>query len=55
MEHRYTVISADTHCGADVTDYRPYLASRFHDEFDAWAATYEPCWWRTAEGTSGDG
>ncbi|HUY23387.1 MAG TPA: amidohydrolase family protein [Acidimicrobiales bacterium] len=41
MENRYTVISSDTHCGADVTDYRPYLASRFHDEFDAWAATYE--------------
>ena len=38
---RYTVISADAHCGADVVDYRPYLASRFHDEFDAWAATYE--------------
>ena len=41
MERRYTVISADSHCGADVADYRPYLASRFHDEFDAWAATYE--------------
>ncbi len=41
MERRYTVISADTHCGADVAAYRPYLASRFHDEFDAWAATYE--------------
>jgi predicted TIM-barrel fold metal-dependent hydrolase len=41
MERRYTVISADTHCGADVLAYRPYLASRFHDEFDAWASTYE--------------
>ena len=41
MERRYTVISADTHCGADVVAYRPYLASKFHDEFDAWAATYE--------------
>ena len=41
MERRYTVISADSHCGADVVDYRPYLASRFHQEFDAWAATYE--------------
>jgi len=41
MEPRYTVISADSHCGADVVDYRPYLASKFHDEFDAWAATYE--------------
>ncbi len=41
MERRYTVISADTHCGADVVAYRPYLSSKFHDEFDAWAATYE--------------
>jgi predicted TIM-barrel fold metal-dependent hydrolase len=41
MDRRYTVISADTHCGADVADYRPYLASKYHDEFDAWAATYE--------------
>ena len=39
-DHRYTVISADAHAGADVADYRPYLASRWHDEFDAWAATY---------------
>ena len=40
-EARYTVISCDAHAGADVTDYRPYLAASFHDEFDAWAATYE--------------
>src|SRR5579871_1670924 len=37
---RYTVISADCHAGADLYDYRPYLESRYHDEFDAWAATY---------------
>jgi predicted TIM-barrel fold metal-dependent hydrolase len=36
----YTVISADCHAGADLYDYRPYLESRYHDEFDAWAATY---------------
>ncbi|HTT87526.1 MAG TPA: amidohydrolase family protein, partial [Acidimicrobiales bacterium] len=41
MDRRYTVISADSHCGADLLDYRPYLASRFRHEFDAWAATYE--------------
>jgi predicted TIM-barrel fold metal-dependent hydrolase len=41
MERRYTVITADSHCGADTFDYRPYLAKRFHDDFDAWAATYE--------------
>src|SRR5258708_3096973 len=37
---RYTIISADGHAGGDLLDYRPYLASRWHDEFDAWAATY---------------
>jgi predicted TIM-barrel fold metal-dependent hydrolase len=39
-DHRYTVISADAHAGADLADYRPYLATHWHDEFDAWAATY---------------
>ncbi|MGC5567446.1 amidohydrolase family protein [Streptomyces sp. FR-108] len=37
---RYTVISADCHAGADLLDYRPYLSRAYHDEFDAWAATY---------------
>lgn len=37
---RYTVISADCHAGADLLDYKPYLAARHHDAFDAWAATY---------------
>ncbi|MET9473762.1 amidohydrolase family protein [Streptomyces sp. NPDC002917] len=37
---RYTVISADCHAGADLLDYRPYLESRYHDDFDAWAAGY---------------
>jgi predicted TIM-barrel fold metal-dependent hydrolase len=37
---RYVVISADTHAGADVYDYKPYLPARLHDEFDAWARSY---------------
>ena len=37
---RYVVISSDAHAGADLRDYRPYLASRWHDEFDAWADNY---------------
>ncbi len=37
---RYTVVSADGHAGGDIQDYRPYLASRWHEEFDAWAAEY---------------
>ncbi|WP_393099444.1 amidohydrolase family protein [Streptomyces sp. LN325] len=39
-DDRYTVISADCHAGADLLDYRPYLAKEHHDEFDAWAAAY---------------
>ena len=37
---RYLVISADGHAGADLLGYRPYLASRWHEEFDAWAASF---------------
>ena len=40
VPERYTVISADCHAGADLLDYRPYLASRYHEAFDAWAANY---------------
>jgi hypothetical protein len=38
---RYVVISTDTHAGADLYDYKPYLPTRLHDDFDAWAKTYE--------------
>ena len=37
---RYTVVSADGHAGGDIQDYKPFLASRWHAEFDAWAAEY---------------
>ena len=37
---RYCVISADCHAGADLRDYRPYLESRHHEEFDGWADAY---------------
>lgn len=40
MIDRYTVISADGHAGADLLDYKPYLAKKYHDEFDAWAASF---------------
>jgi predicted TIM-barrel fold metal-dependent hydrolase len=33
---RVAVISSDTHAGADLLDYRPYLARTWHDEFDRW-------------------
>ena len=37
---RYVVISADTHAGAEMQEYKGYLPSALHDEFDRWAATY---------------
>jgi predicted TIM-barrel fold metal-dependent hydrolase len=37
---RYTIISADGHAGADIPAYKQYLEARFHDEFEAWAATF---------------
>lgn len=38
---RYTIISSDCHAGADIPDYREYLPSRYHDDFDAWVESYE--------------
>ena len=38
---RYTVISADGHAGASVPTYREYLASRWYDEFDEWAQSFQ--------------
>src|SRR4051812_10350402 len=40
-EDRYLVISADCHGGGELFGYKDYLESRYHDEFDAWAASYE--------------
>ncbi|BBY67930.1 hypothetical protein MPRI_01170 [Mycobacterium paraintracellulare] len=37
---RYVVISTDTHAGADLYDYKPYLPAGLHEEFDAWAKAY---------------
>ncbi len=42
--NRYVLISSDCHAGAELHDYKPYLESRWHDEFDAWAATYFDSW-----------
>jgi predicted TIM-barrel fold metal-dependent hydrolase len=40
----YIIVSADTHAGADLQDYKPYLASRWYPEFDDWAATFSDSW-----------
>jgi predicted TIM-barrel fold metal-dependent hydrolase len=41
---RYVVISADCHAGADIPTYREYLSSSWHEDFDAWAATFSDPW-----------
>lgn len=42
--HHYVVISSDSHAGADIVDYKPYLESKWHDEFDEWASNYTNPW-----------
>lgn len=41
---RYMVVSADCHAGGAIQDYRPYLESRWHEDFDAWAADFHDGW-----------
>ena len=41
---RYVLISTDCHAGADLRDYKPYLESRWHDDFDRWADDYFDLW-----------
>jgi ABC-type oligopeptide transport system substrate-binding subunit len=33
----HIVISADSHCGAELRDYKPYLDKKYQAEFDDWA------------------
>jgi predicted TIM-barrel fold metal-dependent hydrolase len=40
----YVLISCDAHAGAEVKGYKPYLEREFHEEFDAWAATFREPW-----------
>ncbi|CAO5255509.1 amidohydrolase family protein [Frankia sp. AgKG'84/4] len=37
---RYTVISSDTHAGGSHAQYREFLDSRYHEDFDAWRGKY---------------
>ena len=46
-DERYVVISADMHVGSDVLGYRPYLAARWRDDFDAWSKTVSSRWHAT--------
>jgi len=34
-DRRLVLISTDGHAGADLWDYKPYLESRYHEQFDA--------------------
>jgi predicted TIM-barrel fold metal-dependent hydrolase len=38
------LISTDCHAGANLADYKPYLARRWHEEFDAWSENYFDSW-----------
>ncbi|MDH3754446.1 MAG: hypothetical protein OEU32_11305, partial [Acidimicrobiia bacterium] len=41
MSEHHVVISADTHCGAALRDYKQYLESEYHDDFEVWATHVE--------------
>jgi predicted TIM-barrel fold metal-dependent hydrolase len=41
---RYTIISADTHAGANHETYRQYLDPRWLEDFDAWRGKYKNPW-----------
>jgi len=43
-DYHYVVVSSDSHAGADLRDYRPYLEQRWHEEFDTWADAYSNPW-----------
>jgi predicted TIM-barrel fold metal-dependent hydrolase len=38
------LISTDCHAGANLPDYKAYLARRWHEEFDAWSDNYFDSW-----------
>ena len=41
MSEHHVVLSADSHCGADLRAYKPYLESKYHDDFEEWAGYIE--------------
>jgi len=49
MDEHHVVISADSHCGAELREYRDYLESAYHDDFDVWADAMEENAARTDE------
>ncbi|MCS5685344.1 MAG: amidohydrolase family protein, partial [Acidimicrobiales bacterium] len=49
MDEHHVVISADSHCGAELREYRDYLESAYRDDFDIWADAMEENAARTDE------
>lgn len=43
-EQHQVLISTDGHCGADTSDYKPYLEHRYHEAFDSWARDFRDVW-----------
>ena len=41
LDDHYILISSDTHAGGSVRGYKPYLESKWHDDFDVWADAVE--------------
>src|ERR1700722_10628434 len=41
---RYMILSSDAHAGALSVDYRDYLPSQWHTEFDSWLAAVVNPW-----------
>ncbi len=44
LSKHYTIISADTHAGANHETYRQYLDPRYVEDFDAWRGKYKNPW-----------
>ncbi len=44
MSPNYTIISADCHAGGSHEQYRGFLDSRWHEEFDEWRGGYKNPW-----------
>ncbi|MCH2433772.1 MAG: amidohydrolase [Acidimicrobiales bacterium] len=55
MGEHHIVISADSHCGASMRGYRPYLESRYHAAFDEWANGAEAQLLRQEQASAGGG
>ena len=44
VTYEYIVISADTHAGAALEQYKAYLPRERHDEFDLWVQNFADGW-----------